>query len=319
MKISIVIPVYNIEKYISQCLESIINICIENLEILLVDDGSTDKSGEICDEFAQQYNYIKVFHTINSGASHARNLGLQKARGEYIWFIDGDDFIINGNYIKDIIKNLTYDFVQFKMIYYYTNKNKYFYLNDIIDDLKYDDMLGYIKSGVYNGTLSVSPCDKIIKRDVLIKNHIFFNEDIVAEDIDWSLKLYLYTKSFEIYNYDIYCYRQNREGSVTTNVTEKNIDSLFFILEYWCKYQYPNKILKDYYFSYLAYQFVILLTIANYRKYQAEIHHYMFLLDYDKCYKVKLSKKVIRIFGVRNAKKILMIYEKIKRRGIIKL
>ena len=319
MKVSIVIPVYNIEKYISQCLESIINICIENLEILLVDDGSTDKSGEICDKFAQKYNYIKVFHTFNGGASHARNLGIQKACGEYIWFIDGDDFIINGNYIKEIIKNLKYDFVQFKMVYYYTNQKKYFYLNNIVNDLKYDDMLGYIKNGVYNGTLSVSPCDKIIKRDIFIKNNIFFKENIVAEDIDWSLKLYLYTKSFEIYNYDIYCYRQNREGSVTTNVTEKNINSLFLILKYWCKYKYPNKTLKDYYFNYLAYQFVILLTIANYKKYQAEIYRYMFLLDYDKCYKVRLSKKVIRIFGVRNAKRILMIYEKIKRRGIIKL
>ena len=91
--ISVIVPVYNIEKYIERCVRSICVQTYKNLEILLVDDGSTDGSGEICERLAKEDERIRVFHKENGGSSSARNLGIREAKGEYLGFIDSDDYI----------------------------------------------------------------------------------------------------------------------------------------------------------------------------------------------------------------------------------
>ena len=93
IKISIIVPVYNIEKYISECIESIINQTYKNLQIILVDDGSTDKSGIICDEYARKDTRINVIHQKNGGLVSARKSGLRNVEGEFVGFVDGDDYI----------------------------------------------------------------------------------------------------------------------------------------------------------------------------------------------------------------------------------
>lgn len=100
--ISVIVPIYNVEKYLSKCIESIINQTYKDLEIILVDDGSTDSSGKICDEFATKDNRIKVIHKNNGGVSSARNQGLDKANGDYIAFVDSDDYIEKDMYEKMI-------------------------------------------------------------------------------------------------------------------------------------------------------------------------------------------------------------------------
>lgn len=99
--ISIIVPVYNVEDYLKECLNSIINQIYKNLEILLIDDGSSDKSGEICDEFAKNDSRIKVFHKQNGGQSSARNLGLDKSKGDFISFVDSDD-VLGENFIQKL-------------------------------------------------------------------------------------------------------------------------------------------------------------------------------------------------------------------------
>ena len=100
IKISIIVPIYKVETYIYQCIESILNQTYSNLEILLIDDGSPDHCGQICDEFAQKDSRIRVFHIENSGQSHARNVGMEAATGDYIGFVDGDDRIQQEMYEK---------------------------------------------------------------------------------------------------------------------------------------------------------------------------------------------------------------------------
>ena len=92
-KISVIVPVYNVEKYIGECIKSIINQDYENIEIILVDDGSNDKSGEICDEYTLKDKRVKVIHKENGGVSSARNRGIESSTGEYIAFVDGDDYV----------------------------------------------------------------------------------------------------------------------------------------------------------------------------------------------------------------------------------
>lgn len=91
--ISIIVPVYNVEKYLKECIDSVISQTYKNLEIILVDDGSTDKSGEICDEYSKKDSRIKVIHKENGGLSDARNVALDIAKGEYIGFVDSDDYV----------------------------------------------------------------------------------------------------------------------------------------------------------------------------------------------------------------------------------
>lgn len=93
IKFSIIVPVYNVERYLSRCIESLINQTYSNIEILLIDDGSSDQSPEICDEYSKKYGNIVVYHKKNGGLSDARNYGLERASGEYILFVDSDDYI----------------------------------------------------------------------------------------------------------------------------------------------------------------------------------------------------------------------------------
>ena len=92
-KVSVIVPVYKVEKYLNKCVDSIINQTLEDIEIILVDDGSPDNCGKICDDYAQKDNRIVVIHKTNGGLSDARNAGLEVARGEYIGFVDSDDYI----------------------------------------------------------------------------------------------------------------------------------------------------------------------------------------------------------------------------------
>lgn len=107
-KISIIVPVYNVEKYIKRCLDSLINQTYKNLEIICIDDGSTDQSGEICDKYALKDKRIRVFHKKNSGVSSTKNLGLDVFQGDYVGFVDSDDFVEPTMYeilLRDILLN----------------------------------------------------------------------------------------------------------------------------------------------------------------------------------------------------------------------
>ena len=99
-KISIVIPVYNVEKYLQECVDSVVKQSYKNIEIILVDDGSKDNSPKLCDELAKTDDRIKVIHKENGGVSSARNVGLANAEGEYIAFVDADDFVLADSFIR---------------------------------------------------------------------------------------------------------------------------------------------------------------------------------------------------------------------------
>lgn len=103
--VSVIVPVYNVEKYLPRCLDSLVNQTYENLEILLVDDGSADSSGEICDAYAAKDNRIRVFHIPNGGVSNARNLALDNMAGEYVTFVDSDDWL-NDEWVKIAIDDM---------------------------------------------------------------------------------------------------------------------------------------------------------------------------------------------------------------------
>ena len=117
MKYSVIIPVYNVEKYINRCLKSVISQNYDDLEIIVIDNGSTDRSGSICDSYANEYANISVYHIENHGVGSARNFGLSKARGEFIYFVDSDDYLV-GNLFAEFEDKLESDLDLLVFSYY---------------------------------------------------------------------------------------------------------------------------------------------------------------------------------------------------------
>ena len=326
MKISIIVPIYNIEKYIVECLNSIINQTYKKYEIILVDDGSSDKSGEICDKYAIKNEKIKVIHKKNGGLSDARNSGIDIATGEYIMFVDGDDFLVNKNCLQNIVFELEkekVDVLQYKMQYYYNSSKKVLHLNDL-KEFNNTPVIECLKELNKSCQISISACDKIIKTSVIKDNEIYFKKGINSEDIDWSLRLYLTIKSLKTINQEIYSYRQQRKESITNKVSKKNMRDLFNIINYWYNFGYKNEEIKNIYYNYLAYQYLILVTKSKkyfFDKSEKRILRYYEkeLLKYDKVYKVKKVNKLKKIFGFNITKIFLRIYLFLKNKNIYKM
>jgi len=172
--ITVIIPVYNVEKYLNRCIESIINQTYKNLEIILVDDGSTDNSGKICDEYALKDNRIKVIHKQNGGVSSARNKGLEVATGEYIGFVDSDDYIE-----KDMYEYLYNGCVFFNA---QISSCSTLFEGKVIDKQKREFYIQ--KDFIENfNTFPCSVWNRLFKKDLIyglrFDEHIFFGEDLL--------------------------------------------------------------------------------------------------------------------------------------------
>lgn len=172
-KVSIIIPAYNAQNYIKRCLESIIAVEYENKEIIVIDDGSSDQTGMICDKYAEKYKEIKVLHKENGGVSSARNLGLDNATGEYIFFVDSDDYVS-----KDLVENLCAkedeDFVQGNCrVLQSENLSEIMTYQEIFEDFA----LYWFES---NPTFVWGNC---YKREIIEKNQLRFDENVkIGED-----------------------------------------------------------------------------------------------------------------------------------------
>ena len=222
-KISIVVPVYNSGKYLDRCLKSIVNQTYSDIEILLIDDGSTDNSLEICNQFAINDKRIKVFHKENNGVSAARNDGLEYSTGDYIAFVDSDDYLeldmydrmmkINDKFDCDIVMCDCYKESSFnKEIFSHDIRSGYYDRNMLIKE--YFPTLLMTNSVDYPPTISNWVC--LFKKDVIIKNDIRYEVGIrFSEDLLFGSKYMYYANSFYYMKHDcLYHYVMN-QNSVT--------------------------------------------------------------------------------------------------------
>ncbi|MCD0469423.1 glycosyltransferase [Flavobacterium sp. JAS] len=231
---SIIVPVYNVEVYLPQCLESILCQSFSNFELILVNDGSTDSSLEICKQYQKNFHQIKLIDKKNGGLSDARNKGLLAAKGDYIIFTDSDDYWIGNQVLEDLndlIKETNPDVIIHE-------ESRFFSENDVT--CKYNQKFIKTKSGkfedeiinlVYYDLYVASAWDKVIKRSILIDNQLFFPVGRKSEDIEWCGKLMHYLKTFSIYSKSFYTYRQVRKGSITTTVSAKHIEDVYTMVK----------------------------------------------------------------------------------------
>ena len=171
-KVSVIVPIYNVEKYIGKCVDSIRNQDYPNIEIILVDDGSPDKSPQIIDERASNDDRIKVIHEKNGGVSSARNRGIAAATGEYIMFVDGDDWVDDDyvSYFVDLIEKHGCDIGM--------DKNNYMVEKTMSADKSYRVSAEKAIEWIYLGTLFVAVWNKIYKTSLLRESGVLFNEEI---------------------------------------------------------------------------------------------------------------------------------------------
>lgn len=226
-KISIIVPVYNVEKYLPRCLDSIIRQTFKDWECLVIDDGSTDTSGAICDEYARKDNRIKVFHKENGGVSTARNLGLDNACGEWIAFCDGDD-AVESNWLDLMFTTGIKEQTQLVVCDFYEVTQKGMKSHsawDYTGTHPYDPTLKYPE--IINQALLYSwgvVWDLLIKNEFLTAHCIRFDEGIsYSEDTVFFIKLLAYGIKVSYLDTPLYYYNRTNDSSVTQQLSKKNI------------------------------------------------------------------------------------------------
>lgn len=265
--LSLIIPVYNAEKYLEDCFESIKKQTFHDYEVIIVDDGSKDSSGEICDKYANADSRVKVFHVENGGPSRARNIGFKKAAGKYIYCIDNDDFLIGETYFQKIYESLSETQVNILLTgaTYYKETKK-------CKEVTYEGMPLYSSHEPYEMVewmvkqrrYETSCWTKIIEREFLINNDVFFDEGLVVEDLDWNLRLLPKLKTINVLKCSDYAHVY-REGSITAATGERSykncldqITSISRWINYYENYA-GNQKLRIAMLAFLNYQFFITL------------------------------------------------------------
>lgn len=210
-KLSIIIPVYNCEKYIERCLKSIVNELDDEVELIVIDDGSKDQTPEICKKYTSKN--VNIMINSNHGASYSRNIGIEKASGENIMFVDADDYLTEG------WKNIVLDAIKEKKDIYYFNKN--------ISNIEIDKttILDYIFGIDKSIRWFATPWSKVFNRDFIKNNNIKFEEKIInGEDMLFNAIAISKCKSYSLIKANIYNYRIC-ETSITNSFNEKLFES----------------------------------------------------------------------------------------------
>ena len=206
--VSVIVPIYNVEKYLEKCIESIVNQTYKNLEIILVDDGSPDNCPAICDEWAQKDSRIKVIHKKNGGLSSARNAGLEVSNGEYISFVDSDDWL-DENTFEELLENNDEqaDFISFGLLEEFDTETH--------QKLRADTVL-YNQNEIFSNILNDNgiagyACNKLFKRSIIGDDR--FDETLMScEDIDFCVRIAMKCRYVLHTDSKFYHYRQRKDS-----------------------------------------------------------------------------------------------------------
>ena len=264
IKVSIIVPVYNVEEYLARCLDSLVNQSLKDIEIIVVNDGSPDNSQKIIDNYCKKYKNIKSFIKENGGLSDARNFGIEKAQGEYIAFLDSDDYVTTDMYMEMYNKAISGDFdmVVCDLNYVYDDKIIKASCNVKKDTNNIKDVMLNIYPAAWN---------KIFKRNLMDKG-IRFKKGVWFEDVEFIYRLLPYINTIGVVHKTFNQYVQ-REGSITNTINKKlyhYIDNWNGIVEYYKK----NNLYEDYkleleycYVRYIYATFIKQASKYNYKDY----------------------------------------------------
>jgi len=308
---SFIIPVYNVETYISECVESVLKQNFENFEIILIDDGSTDNSKKICTSFTDKR--ILFVSKQNEGLSETRNKGIDLASGKYIIFLDSDDYInkekstLSTLYL--LLKEKEPDIFLFNLTRFQMLENNGIFIEPT---KKYDGAttssdLRYI----FNRRLYVATaCDKVIKKEFIDKNQIRFLKGFLSEDVKWSGDLLKFSNSILFSPIDFYFYRQNRYGSITYKTSRKNIIDIYTQLNKHAESTDKGKLNTNIYENefYAFYYLSCIKQMCEHEEFETEeiyikMSPMIFYLKYSNEKRIILFRAFVAVFGFKNTLK----------------
>ncbi|WP_282629579.1 glycosyltransferase family 2 protein [Empedobacter sedimenti] len=314
--LSIIVPVYNVEKYIEKCILSIIDQSFQDFELILVNDGSKDNSIQIAEKLLINREQVGILHQENKGQSVARNLGLQKAKGKYIFFIDSDDFLLSNDDLKLLVKHIENnnfpDLVLHEETRIYNNEVIH-YENNINDtkSIRSGDFIKDLRVLIFNELFVASPWDKIIKREILLNNQLFFPEGLKSEDMIWTSNLIPFICNYSCFERSIYGYRKNVSDSITKSINEQHLMDIVFMLKGVLVKQIPSN--DHVYEAFWAEHYVFLLMNSdciklNKNEFWEFIKENKFLIQKDYTKNVNKVYKFKEIVGFKITTKLLVLF-----------
>lgn len=327
MKLSIIIPVYNVKPYLRQCVDSVLAQTYQDLEIILVDDGSTDGSGQLADEICSSPNSLMAFspprlkciHKSNGGLSDARNAGLKVATGDYVLFLDSDDYYADSYVLETLVNTLSKwdypDALLFCRNDYYENLQVMHpespYDETLLNNM--DTPLESFAALLDAQRFNMSACFQILKRSVLVDNNIQFVVGLRNEDIDWSMHLWQHLRSVKVINLYAYIYR-HRDNSITTTMCLRDYQSYDYMFDKWKKLLSAANSNELLYLQYLAYIYPTMvygylsLKRPERKDAYAILLRHSDILQYASTRKSMRVERLKRMFGLRLAITLLSIY-----------
>lgn len=318
LKISVIIPIFNTAKDLPKCIESVVHQTYKNIEVLLINDGSTDKSGEICERYSKIDKRIKIFHQRNQGASTARNIGIKNSTGNYIIFLDSDDFWANDNCLMEVINKIQSFSEEIDVVFLKCavikkdgklTKSRGYEFNAFTDE-------ELLKNIYRENKVAVSACLKLLNKKLFDDKSLYFQNGLLVEDIDWFFKLILKAKMYISYEGAFYCY-QIRRGSASHSFTQKRIEDYTCILEKWITFVKESNFSmekKKYFYNMLGYEYEILIsTLYSYEKkiiktYSLRIKKLFWLLNFRNKKRSKAIKFLKNVIGFNSTCKLLNFY-----------
>lgn len=229
--VSIIVPIYNVEKYLRRCIDSILSQTFISFELLLIDDGSTDASGAICDEYALMDRRIHVTHQINRGVSAARNVGLDKSVGKYVCFVDSDDWVTS-DYLATLMEQVQgFDVLFFGFFLRYNDESSMsLSLREqcAVNEIEKEQLLLFLCKNDTGYNVLGYTCDKIFRRDLIEKYNLRFDENIcLGEDEIFALAYCLKAQSLKVIPDVLYNYSQRAGGLASQKESYKSCYSKY--------------------------------------------------------------------------------------------
>lgn len=312
-KVSVIIPVYNSEKYIEKCLDSVLNQTYKNFEIIVINDGSKDNSKEILEKYAKNYpNIIRHIEQENKGVAKTRNYGIQIAEGKYIAFIDNDDYIDN-NYLETFVnaaKKGDYDAV----IGGYRRPNED---GKIIKEL-------HLQNEEWSKFMIFAPWAKIYKKEYLLKNDITFLSNNIGEDVYFNVQALLISDKIKIIDYVGYNWFFNTKSVSNTTQKDLNKINVFYLLDNCYKVlkekgvlENKHQLIEMYFIRYIVWYLLFTTKRAKYNVISEQYDKLFNWLkerfpNYKKNPLIGLNKPKGEIFSVRILVSVFMIMHKLK-------
>ena len=316
MKVSVVLSVYNVKQYLERCVQSVLSQTYKDFEIVLVDDGSTDGSGELCDQIAKFDSRVVVVHQKNQGNSGARNTGIRQAKGDYIIFADSDDYWLLNDGLMTLVQNCDegIDLICFKEVDIWKNVRKTYNPYNLKKISKLSNVQELFSYLVRNQQLRMAVWITMVRRQILLDHEIYFPLRLMGEDFYWHFCLWQHVHKVKMLNLCLYGYC-HRQGSITTaTVSIRPYRDYGKIFTYWKEQYQLGCINGEAILAYLANIWInrgycfYKLKSADKPEALAILRKHADLLDHATTHKGVLTAKLLHIFGIKITILLLGLY-----------